>query len=71
MQEVKIFKGTDSKVIGLKLEGSSVVSLLCINIVDAFFNNNNNNNNNNNDNNGNFSFSIQLKLQLQISLLQR
>ena len=36
-QEVKIFKGTDSKVIGLKLEGSSVVSLLWINIVDAFF----------------------------------
>ena len=48
MQEVKIFKGTVSKVIGLKLEGSSVVSLLCINIVDAFFHNNNNNNNNNN-----------------------
>ena len=28
MQEVKIFKGTDSKVIGLKLEGSSVVSIM-------------------------------------------
>ena len=36
-KEVKIFKGTYSKVIDLKLDGSSVASSLWINIVGAFF----------------------------------
>ena len=34
---MKIFKGTDSKVIGLKLQVSPVASFLWINIVYAFF----------------------------------
>ena len=36
-QDVKIFSGTDCRVIGLKFEGSSVSPCLCINIVQAFF----------------------------------
>ena len=34
---MKIFSGTDRRVIGLKFEGSSVSPCLCINILQAFF----------------------------------
>ena len=34
---MKIFSGTDWRVIGLKFEGISVSPFLCINIVQAFF----------------------------------
>ena len=34
---MKIFSGTNWRVIGLKFEGSSVSPLLCINIVQVFF----------------------------------
>ena len=36
-QEISIFKGTVSSVIGLKLEGSSQVPFLLTKIVQAFF----------------------------------
>ena len=34
---MKIFSGTDWRVIGLKFEGSSVSPFLCIKTVQAFF----------------------------------
>ena len=36
-QEANIFSGTDSSVMGLKLDGSSTLSFLWIKIVHAFF----------------------------------
>ena len=36
-QEVKTFKGTDSKVIGRKFAGSLVAPVLCTRMVHAFF----------------------------------
>ena len=36
-QDVKAFKGTDSRVISLKLAGSSLLPLLCTKIVQAVF----------------------------------